>query len=171
MTGECLNTFLDELGISSTEGSTDRDALQALCRRDATLITHEQSKARHAAQIAQKAQATAEAAARKQAQVLAAVEQRNADKELIIPLLNACRHDLQNHTHDTAGATWVKETLERMKALYRLYFPTDHKPRKQPIKKEEWVALLSPHIQQVIASADAMEAEVHLGGLVVPATG
>ena len=79
--------FLDGLGIATTADAIDRDQLTALCRNDATLITHEETRRRVQERHLATAQATADAVQRAGALLEIQAAQRLADAQVIVQML------------------------------------------------------------------------------------
>ena len=151
--GECSNAFLDELGIAKTEGATNRDSLEALCRRDATLITHEHSVDRFNARKEQKLFEAEEKLARSIQRASVADQQRSMDMEIISRLKEAVQQDTEACALDAANAKWKKLPIEVLKSFYRL-LPDDERLSRMPKNKDEWIEFVRsklPHCIEALA--------------------
>ena len=79
---------------------------------------------------------------------------------MIISLIKAYKQHFQQGNQNEPFATWKKQPLDRLKAFYRVYIPADKKPRRQRIKKEDWVNFLSPMMEEAVLALDAAPAVV-----------
>lgn len=145
-TGECLNTFLDELGIATSENAIDRDNLLSLSRRDASLLTHDHSRERWEANEQRKREEAEAAQHRKEEAERQREAQREQDLFETELLFQRYRADVENGTHNTLFASWRTCTLNAMKAFYRVHIPKEQKPRQQPSRKEQWINILKPRL-------------------------
>ena len=141
-----MNKILDELRIASTDGATDRDEIQALCRRDATLITHEFSRARHQSFRERKEMAKEDALSATLRKAEKLEFQRQTDEEAIRPLVNAFIHDYNQSMEDSPNALWRKASISTLKSFYRSIISKEDKLQKQPSCKLEWLNCVGPKL-------------------------
>ena len=158
--GRITNEQLDQLGIAKTEGSVDRDLL-TLCRRDAEMITHIDSIARHQDWVQKKAIEKQDAIERKAAAEQEVERQRVAALDIAAVVLGAYINDMAQDTSDSENATWKQRTVTELTAFYRTInwsIAATPKPTKQPSVKKDWITLLTPHLAASAAAADVAAA-------------
>lgn len=125
-------------------GATNRDSLEALARRDATLVTHSSSRRRFQEREDRKAAAAQAAEERREAEVQRLADQEASDLVDADALVLAFVLDAEDETCADIDASWKSVTLDKMKSFYRIYVTKEQRPAKQPGKKEDWIAFLAP---------------------------
>ena len=123
------------------------------CRRDAEMITGEQSKQRHREEQAAKAAILVEKERKRAEKEAEELEKKETFKALVDVLLLRYQADIRAQTK-----TWEKSArvVDVMKILYKHYIPWtgsdgDYpKPKKQPSNKDGWIAVCSPHLPYIL---------------------
>jgi hypothetical protein len=124
--------------------------LEALCRRDATLITHAATCMRFAERQERKEMSRADALAGAIRHAEREDDRQTRDNQAVLSLLDAYRQDHEIDIHDTAFATWKRQSIEKFKAFYRLHFSRTERPRKQPTRKSDWIGIIYPKLHTVV---------------------
>lgn len=102
-----------------TDGAIDRDRLSSLCRRDAFLVTHEQSRDRLAELEARRVAEQQAAAERARVVSIRQYEQKTRDLQTQRDVLAIFRGNPVD-----IDAPWTKLTVEKLKSIYRLHVRT-----------------------------------------------
>lgn len=144
-----MNSFLDTLGIATTEGAIDRDMLNSLCRRDPTLITHAHSRQRHADYLQRKAEQAAALEQRRVESAENAARQREDDIANVARIMAVYATDIAAQRTEDVQAQWKKTTIEKLKSFYRLHVPVTERPQHQPTTKANWIDFVAPRIRSV----------------------
>ena len=127
-----MNTYLNDLAIATTDGATDRDELEALCRRDATLITHVDSRAQFAERRERLQMKEEEKLARRIRQAERDICQQEQDDAVMLPLLQNYRQDMEINLHLSEFASWKRLHMGIFKSFYRRNFAVNERPHRQP---------------------------------------